>query len=127
MESISTYQKVMTENLMNATPEKLMVMLYEGMITRIKQAQEQIKIGQKLRFKESLIKAMRIADALMENLNKEQGGETVENLEKLYAFMISEISQASLVKDPEASSLDPTLNILETLCTSWKKLAERSS
>lgn len=126
MEHFESYRKTMTDKIVNARPEDLMVMLYDAMITRMKQAQDRFQAGQTVRAKESTVRAMKIADALMENLNLEEGGETAQNLEKLYYFIINELSIACRGEDPVAH-LDNALKVMQTLHEGWRGLAEKST
>lgn len=122
--SLQNYQKTLEEKISTSSPEHLMVMLYEGMVTRIKQAKERFGAGQKIKSHESAIRAMKIADALMENLNMEEGGEVADNLEKIYFFIISQLSKSIRSEDP-TPYWDSTLKVLAPLVEGWQKLAER--
>ncbi len=101
-----------------------MVMLYEGMVTRIKQAKERFGAGQKVKAHESAIRAMKIADALMENLNMEEGGAVADNLEKIYFFIISQLSKSIRSDDP-SPYWDSVLKVLGPLVEGWQRLAEK--
>lgn len=124
MNNLGSYKQTMLDQIHQAKPETLMVMLYEGLVARIKQAQERYKIGEKIKAKEFIIQAMRIADGLMGNLNFEQGGKTAENLEKLYFYIIVELSEANKESDT-IKHLENTLTILNPLLESWKKLEKK--
>ena len=122
--SLQNYQKTLEEKIASSTPENLMVMLYEGMVTRIKQAKERFNAGQKVKAHESAIRAMKIADALMENLNMDAGGEVADNLEKIYFFIISQLSKSIRSEEP-LSYWDSVLKVLAPLVEGWQKLAEK--
>lgn len=126
MEYVNSYRKNMEGSIQGARPEQLMVMLYEGMIARIRQSQERFQVGQKIRAKEAATRAMKIADALMENLNMEEGGEAAKNLENLYFFIISELSKSCRTEDP-LPHLDNSLRVIQTLYDGWKQLSERTA
>lgn len=122
---INQYAHTMTnDRILNARPEDLIIMLYEGMITKTLQAKERFMAGQTIRAQESTINAMRIADALMENVNLEQGGETAKNLESLYLFIVTEFSKANRSKEP-IPHLENCIRVLEPLLQSWKDLKAR--
>lgn len=122
---VNSYRKVMAERIATAKPETLMVMLYEGAVTRIKQAKERFGAEQKFPARESVLRAMRIVDALMEHLNLETGGETAQNLERLFLYVVSELSTAARSEQAPDDSLDNALLVLEPLCASWRELAAR--
>lgn len=126
MATLSAYQQTMGNQLETASVEELMVKLYEGMITKIMQAKERFDQGEKTRYKECLVRAMRIADALADNLNLEEGGETAKNLERLYSFVISELSE-SLRDEAPHQKLDGVQSVLEILLNSWKEMAQRNN
>ena len=119
------YRNTMSDRIKDARPEELVVMLYEGILTRLKQAKERFEVGQAVQARESMIKAMQIVDALMENLNMEQGGETAQNLEKLYYFLVAEMANASRSENP-IPFLDNTIRIVEPLYEGWKGLGVKS-
>lgn len=119
-----SYQKTMVDRLADASAEHLMVMLYDGMISKVKQAQERFKSGQVAGAKESVMRAMKIADALMENLNMEEGGDVAKNLELLYHYIIAELSSANRLSEP-SDHLNNALSVLDTLQNSWKRLEDK--
>ena len=51
-QNYQNYQKTMAERIHHSKPEEIMVMLYDGMVTRLKQAKERWEAGQKIKFKE---------------------------------------------------------------------------
>ena len=121
--AFSSYQQSMSDKITSSSPEELIVMLYDGMVSKIRQAKERFEAGQEVRAKESVIKAMKIADALMENLNFEEGGETAKNLEKLYYFVIHELAEANRANQPQPK-LENALRVIEPLHEGWKALAK---
>lgn len=124
MNNFNSYQKTMAERISLSKPETLMVMLYDGMITRLKQAKERFGAKQELKAKEAITRVMRIADALMDNLNHEDGGETAAKLEQLYFYVITELAQANREKEP-MSHIENACRVLEILQQSWKQLEEK--
>ncbi len=120
----TSYQNALADKIGSTPPEGLIVMLYEGMQTRIKQAKERFAAQQPTAAREALIRAMKIADAMMDNLNFETGGETAKNLERLYAYIISELSEATRSDDP-TPMLDNTLKVIAPLLEGWRGLAEK--
>lgn len=124
MNNLSQYQQANLSNLQNASLEELMVKLYEGMIMRIRQAKERFANQQVTPAKESVLRAMKIADALMDNLNYEEGGDTVQNLEKLYFYIIQELSKANSSEDP-IPHLDNSLRVINPLAESFRELERK--
>lgn len=124
MYNLNGYQNIIQNKITSAKHETLMVMLYDGMITRLKQAKERIDSGLEVKAKDCIIRAMRIADALMDSLNMDEGGNVATDLERLYYFVISELSQANKGIDANLH-IDNALKILEVLLDGWKQLEER--
>lgn len=124
MHQYSSYKKSISEQFHQDSTETLMVKLYEGMISRIKQSRERFEAGHNVQAKELIIKSMRIAEALMENINFEDGGQTAQNLEKLYFYIISELSTATREEKP-IPALDRAQQILEILLKGWQGLEEK--
>ncbi len=124
MNNFNSYQKTMSERISQSKPETLMVMLYDGMITRLKQAKERLGANQALKAKEAITRVMRIADALMDNINHEDGGETAAKLEQLYFYVIAELAKASREKDP-LPHINNAERVLEVLQEGFKKLEEK--
>ncbi len=121
---LSSYQHTAVSSIANSRPETLMVMLYEGMISKVKQAIEKFDAGQVVQAREAIIRTMRIADALQENLNMENGGEVVKNLERLYDYLITELASANRADSPK-SSLYNVLKVLEPLRDGFKQLEQK--
>jgi flagellar secretion chaperone FliS len=62
---------------------------------------------------------------LMSTLNFEGGGEVANQLKELYSFLIFQISEASLRKNPE--QLLPLMPIIKTLREGWEAIPEEHS
>jgi len=122
--NLSGYQNTVKNKIENSSHETLMVMLFDGMITRVKQAMERLNAGQEVAAKACMVRAMKIADALMDSLNTDVENETVTNIENLYYFIISEINQASHNNEP-MTHLQNALKVLEILFEGWSSLEKK--
>lgn len=105
-----------------AGPGQRLVMVYDGIIKNMKQAQllmrdmspENIElINKKLQLAQRLILELRLA------LDKNVGGELAEKLEGLYFFWTEQISQANIKKDPDM--LTDTIAMASELRDSWEQ------
>lgn len=98
--ALKQYQQVNTHSqLVEASPHRLIQMLFEGALDRLAQAQGALMRGQ-IAEKGLLIgKAIKIVAGLREALDKEQGGELAENLDALYEYMSQQLTQANLKND----------------------------
>lgn len=119
-----SYQKTLADQIHAKTPEQIMVMLYDALTTKIKQAKERLNVKQPVKAKEAIIRAMKITDALMDNLNMEQGGQTAKNLESIYFFVIAELAEANKQNEP-SKHLDNALSVIAPLKEGFEKLASK--
>ncbi len=115
----SQYQKT---QVMTASREKVLLMLYEGAIRFTKQAHaamKQKKIAEKGKF---ISKATAILSELMATLDFKQGGQLAVDLENLYVFMIDKLIEGNIKNDPEC--LEHVERLLLTLYDAWKDVIE---
>jgi flagellar protein FliS len=84
-----------------ASPETLILMLYDGALRFMGQAEEAFTQKNLESISNQLLKVQAIFAELMSALNKEQGGEIAVNLERLYLFFLEKLSEANVKKDPE--------------------------
>ena len=98
---------------------QLIIMLYEGAIKFIEQAQTAIEIGHIEEANKNLIKAQNILNELMVTLNFD--AEEISNqLMSLYQFLYEQLIQANIKKD--SGLLSSVKEILKDLSETWKKI-----
>jgi flagellar protein FliS len=95
------FNQYQNNQVTTASPEQLLIMLYDGAIRFVRQAAEAMAAGERVRKLESISKALGIVSELANTLDHEVGGEIAENLDALYHFMIRELTQANLKNDAE--------------------------
>jgi len=117
------YSKYKTMEVTTTDPLKLVVLLYDGAISALKRAKEHIGRKDYMSKYKELMKAHDIVFELMACLDKEKGGDVAENLNSLYAYMLSRIMEANNSLDFEI--LDEIIGLLDNLNESWKELAKR--
>lgn len=86
--------------ILNATPEQILIMLYDGAIRFCREAQMAMEVGDLIKQADKISRAMAIVTEFSNTLNREVGGDIAENLDALYAFMNRELVRANLEKDP---------------------------
>ncbi|MFV3092742.1 flagellar export chaperone FliS [Pseudomonas sp. GW6] len=120
--ALKQYQQVNTHSqLVEASPHRLIQMLFEGALDRLAQAQGALMRGQ-IAEKGLLIgKAIKIVAGLREALDKEQGGELAENLDALYEYMSQQLTQANLKND--VAVLRHVADLLRELKQGWDGIA----
>jgi len=105
-----------------ATPERLLVMLYDGALKYLNlglQAQAQQDIEGLHR---NLLKAEAIVLELMSVLDMDLGGELAANLYNLYDYMYRQMVHANTRRDPEL--IKEVIKLLEPLRNAWGEAAD---
>lgn len=118
MSAIGTYEEtaVTTQN-----KGRLVVMLYDGAIKYLKQANRAIQIGDSEAKGLYLTKAQNIISELNSALDMQAGGEITKNLRALYNFMSRQLSQANSNRDERL--IAEVITILEDLNSAWRSIA----
>lgn len=105
-----------------ASPEKILIMLYDGAISNCRKAQDRLSHGDIAGKGVSIGKALAIVTELMNTLNHEVGGDIAVQLERLYIYVIDEFTRANI--ENRAQSLDDALKVLLILRDAWTEAAE---
>jgi flagellar protein FliS len=106
----------------NATPHRLVQMLYEGVLDRIAQAKGAI-LRKDLEAKANLTnKIMDILTHLQSSLDIEKGGEVAENLHRLYEYMHRQVFAAS--RDNDTAKLDEVSVLIREIKVAWDEMPE---
>lgn len=105
-----------------ASPEQLIVMLYEGAISAMYAAKAALGDGNLAARGAALSKAIAIVDeGLRGSLNLEAGGEIAQNLSNLYEYISNRLLYANL-KAHEAS-VDEALKLMTDLRQAWEQVS----
>lgn len=119
---VTAFNQYQDTQVNTASPEKILLMLYDGAInfTRIaREKMEQGDVAEKARF---IGKGLAIVTELMNTLNHDVGGEMSKRLEQLYIYIIDEYTAANL--NNSVKSLDNALKILTALRETWAEAIE---
>ena len=109
---------------MTATPERLVVMLYDGAIRFLHQAAAAMRAGDPVRAHDRLRRAEAIVDELNFTLDLDKGGEVAERLRGIYLFCKRHLLESNLRRDP--AGIDSVAKLLGELRQSWDELAVES-
>lgn len=107
--------------LADATPHKLIAMLFEGADEQIRKAGAAMRRQDFATKGESLTRAIRILDEGLRASLDERGGEITANLRDLYTYMIGRLLNASARNQPEL--LDEVLGLLAQVASAWAQIA----
>ncbi|AAR36428.1 flagellar export chaperone FliS [Geobacter sulfurreducens] len=100
-----------------ASPEKILIMLYDGAINFSKIALERMEKKDLAGKGKYISKAQAIVSELMNTLNHDVGGGIAQRLEQLYIYVIDEYINANINNSPRA--LENAIRILTVLRDSW--------
>lgn len=110
-----------TTQIQTATPEKLLIMLYNGCINFLNKAKVYIEEKDFANTNTFLLKAQAIISEFMNTIEWEPNPEFAQNLYSLYEFMNHTLIQANIYKDTE--KIDVVIDLLKTLKSAWEEAA----
>lgn len=116
---VNQYQQT---QVTTASPERILIMLYDGAIRFAGQARDAIEAGDGLYKREMISKVIAIVSYLADTLDHEAGWDGSEELDALYAFMVRELTRANLKNDLEA--LGSVEGLLQELRATWADAIE---
>jgi flagellar protein FliS len=109
--------------VLSATPEQLVVMLYDGARRFLRKAAVAMRAGEIEPAHNALRSAEQIVAHLDGVLDYQQGGGLAERLHAIYQFCLVHLNRARI--GLEADKLDEVAGILGELRESWVELAHR--
>lgn len=116
---VNQYQQT---QVTTASPEKILIMLYDGAIRFLGQARNCIETGERLAKREAVSRAIAIVSYLSDTLDHQAGWDHAEELDALYAFMVKELTKVNLRDDIEA--LGVVEGLLRELRGTWAEAIE---
>ena len=116
-QAAATYQR---NAVLNASPEKLVVLLYEGAIKNLEKARIGLAEASTARSAEvgdSLSRSIGIIGELRASLDHTAGGDIARDLDNLYEYGLDQLSQANLSRTP--TGVENALQVMRTLKEGW--------
>jgi len=116
-QAAATYQR---NAVLNASPEKLVQLLYDGAIKNLEKSRIGLadqKTARSPEVGQSLGRAMGILGELRASLDHAAGGQIARDLDRLYEFSLDQLSQANLNRTP--NGVENTLRVVRTLKEGW--------
>ena len=120
--TMTAYDQYQENQIMSASPEKILLMLYDGAIRFIRQAMFGLEEENLTLFHQGIRKSMAIITEFSNSLDHTIGGDIAENLDALYDLMIRELTKANLHKDIE--HLRTVEKLLVDLRATWGEAVE---
>ncbi|NUM87900.1 MAG: flagellar export chaperone FliS [Bdellovibrionales bacterium] len=111
--------------VVTASKEKILLMLYESCIRNLKKCREAMVARNFSEKGAALGKAQDIINELCNSLNFDVGGDVARQLEALYNHIFEQTTQANISND--AAKVDHCIKIMETLYSGWKEAIEKQT
>ena len=106
-------------SILTASPEQLVVMLYDGAGRFLRQAEVSIIDGAWLQASEKLSRAEAIIDELLATLDM-NAGEVADRLQSIYVFCKMRLIEARIERDPVR--VDQVARLLAELREAWSQV-----
>jgi flagellar protein FliS len=119
--ALNVYKK---NQIQTNTPEKLVLMLYDGAIKFIGKAIESIKEKNIQDANDYLIRSQNILAELMSGINFE-AGEIADNLYCLYEYIYHQLMQANIKKEKKYA--ENALNMIKELKDTWIQMLKENN
>lgn len=111
-----------TNQVQTATPEQILIMLYDGAIRFCREADNAIVENNYSVRGEKIGRVLAILNELTVTLDRKIGGEMAENLDALYAYMMRRLTHANIKSDRAA--LKEVTDMLADLRETWMQAIE---
>lgn len=123
--AIQSYSSVKVHSgVEEASPHRLIQMLFEGALERIAQAKGAMLQNQIARKGEFIGKAVNIVGGLQGSLNDKEGGNLAANLDGVYDYVIRRLTQANFENNPDY--LDECSRLLHEIKAGWDAIGDKS-
>jgi len=121
METSRVFNQYQKTNVGTADQRQLILMMYDGAIQHVQQAQLRLQSNDILGKGLDIAKAQRIISELQNALDLKRGGEIAVSLDTLYVFVNNQLSMANLKNSQE--SLTNAIAVLKELREAWQGIA----
>lgn len=122
MEGQRGVQKYLEADIQSISREKLLVLLYEKMVSDLLEARRAVEDGDTIRMADRITHSQQIIAELRSALDHSQGDEISQNLEALYDFLFTE--HLGVLVDRNTVRIDNCLVVLKPLLTAWRQIPE---
>jgi len=111
----------LSQQVLNASPARLVFMLYERAISSLHEAVAAIDAGQiEARWRANK-RATEIVTHMWSTLDRERGGEIAANLHRLFAYMLRRMPDIDLKNDRNTAT--EVIQLLQPLRDAWRDLS----
>ncbi len=120
----SASMEYLTNAVMTATPEKLVVLLYDGAIQSLDAAADAFDRKRRAEAGTQVSRALSIVGELRASLNLEEGKEVARDLFALYGFITNRITRGNAEKN--SALVREARQVMSTLREGWDGIARRN-
>jgi len=120
MASAKGTQAYQSNEVGTSTQGKLILMMYDGAIRFVHMAMDALDQNDIARKGTYIQKSRDIINELMVALDTDRGGEVTRNLERLYQFVLRQLTLANIKNDKQA--LNAVLRVLTPLREGWDQV-----
>src|SRR5258707_9265656 len=117
----SIYNKYLENEVLNADPLKLVVILYRTALEAVGQARRHLAAGAIRERSLQITRAQEMIGELLRTLDFAKGGEIARNLAELYAYLLTRLTEANATQT--AAPLAEVDTLLTTLLEAWRGVA----
>lgn len=114
------YSAYRRTQIQTSDPKQIVILLYEGAISRLGQAREAIERGDNQTRTASITRVLEIVHFLSNSLDHERGGEISANLARLYDYVRDIVSMGNIETD--TAKFDEAASLLATLLEAWRQV-----
>jgi flagellar secretion chaperone FliS len=114
----NVHNAYLESRILSADPMELISLLYQGVISEVRDARRHLQAKDIRARSKSISKAHDILAELTIALDRNRGGRIAENLGRLYDYMMRRITEANFKQIDEP--LAETLGLLSTLQEGWE-------
>lgn len=104
----------------DASPHELIVMMFDGALTRLSRAKGCLEHGDIEGRAQALDSVLAIVAGLQASLDQARGGALAENLDALYDYMQRRLFRA--IADQDGVAIDEVADLLRTLKEAWSAI-----
>jgi flagellar protein FliS len=109
-------------DVLAASPSRLVVITYDGMISSLLRARAGITAGNHDVTLPALAKARAFVGELLAALDRKKGGELASNLASIYVFVLVELQ--SMIKSRDVKRLDTIIELMRELREAFATIAD---
>lgn len=120
--NMTGYQVYQRSKYETASPHKLILLLYDAAIAKMKYAIDLLEKGQAADARPAILKSQDIVYELLSCLNEEQGGEIAQNLKRIYLYAVQRLALADIHK--EAAHVKEALEPITNLRSAWSEIGK---